>query len=82
MTLAEELEQIMMQRLGKAIGAAIASKRIALLNKSRRQLSREDCGCLVEEFLRAAQLLLTIEELAELEFALTLAIGRDKRQFP
>jgi hypothetical protein len=82
MTLAEELEQIIMQRLGKIIGAAIASKGIVLLDKSRWQLSREDCCCLVEEFLRSAQLFSTKEELAELEYALTLAIAKDKRQFP
>jgi len=82
MTLAEELEQIMMQRLGKVIGAAIASKRTALLNKSRQQLSSKDCCWLVEEFLRAARLFSTKEELAELEYALTLAIAKYKRQFP
>ena len=82
MTLAEDLEQIMKQRLGKVIGTAIASKRIALLNKSRRQLSIEDCGFLVEEFIRASQLFLTKEELAELKCVLTLAISRGKGQLP
>jgi polysaccharide pyruvyl transferase WcaK-like protein len=82
MTLADELEQIMMQRFGKVIGAAIASKRIALLNKSRQQLAREDCCWLVEELLRAAQLFSTRDELVELECALTLAIAKNKRQFP
>ncbi len=82
MTLADELEQIMMQRLGKVIGAAITSKRIALLNKSRQQLSSKDCCWLVEELLRAAQLFSTKDELVELEYALTLAIAKDKNQNP